>query len=242
VRRQPWKYACRRKVTAEAGLRIEQAWRHEREDALLALHRPRSRNADWHDRIGYWLLVKDGLLQRRRPVYGRRPRGVSWRWANKLLAVSGDVAVQRGQMLPDAVRTLPVQYDELPPVLTRHDTHRGIPTSLAVSHVPMSLPLLPPHRLLSRRFSNVVMSREEACLFCDLRTAWTSDHPWLSETDHADDLMALVMGGVMLHRIGSVAARTNAIRHWQIYHSAFNRCQRKRECLGLAGDRSHRSA
>lgn len=64
--------------------RTQRAFRRE-DGALLLLHRPRSRNAEWYNRIGTWAVVVEDVLVARQHVYGRRGRATPTRWANSVL-------------------------------------------------------------------------------------------------------------------------------------------------------------
>ena len=67
-----------------AGTGVTLAFRH-RSGGLLLLHRPRSRTAAWHDRIGVWIVTLDGAAVGRQCIYGRRVRSVPFRWAGQML-------------------------------------------------------------------------------------------------------------------------------------------------------------
>jgi hypothetical protein len=50
-------------------------------EALLLLHRPRSRNAQWYDRIGTWMLIESDMLVAMEHIDARRVWSVPMRWA-----------------------------------------------------------------------------------------------------------------------------------------------------------------
>jgi hypothetical protein len=102
--------------------------------AMLLHHRPRSRNSRLYDLIGIWLVVHNSVMLRRQYHYGRRQRGVPWRWANKVLTSyrrdAGhfcDLVEGRRPTIAESITNRPPAYDELPATLfplRRQKPHR----------------------------------------------------------------------------------------------------------------------
>ena len=248
VRHQPWHSIPTRQLDRGEYGRTQRAWRHHTEPALLLLHRPRSRGGRWSDRIAVWCVVHGGVLVRRQTAYGRRSRGVPWRWANRTLkAHTGPAAGQtchltngRRPTVAQSIRTMPVRPDELPPVLAGHHLHRGRATPTDdigdTPHVPLALPMVPPEQTLAGRYAGHVLTREEHALYLDEWRGWTADHAEYSTTDVA----ALCMASVRLWRVELVAGRTTDGRSCRLLHCAYLHLQRLRASLGAT--RRHRLA
>lgn len=244
--RRPW---CRVRINAlprEEFGQITQAWhRRGRPTILLVLHRPCSRNGAWGTRIGVWCLVHDGVLIRRRAAYGRRPRSAPWRWANQTLRQhAGDANGQAcftldgtRPTLAESIAARPPTFDELPPVLARHDRHRDRPLHLAPMagdpEVPAEIPLLPPLRCTRRR---AVLTKEEWTLYVETWRGWAADHP-VAVLDGTKALNTLCLETVLSYRITLLSDLGRYAPMARPLHAAFLRRERAKAAV-LALSRS----
>jgi hypothetical protein len=244
MKQQPWHPVRTTQLDRGEYGRTERAWRHHDKPAVLLLHRPRSRGARWADRIAVWCLIYGGVLVRRRSAYGRRVRGVPWRWVNRTLkAHLGQAAGQtchlkdgRRPAVADSIHTMPVRPDELPPVLAGHHKHvgRAVPIHDAEDGpaVPLALPLVPPERTLAGWYADHVLTREEHALYVERWRGWMADHPEYDTPDGRAGVHAMCMASVRLWRVELVAGRTADARAGRLLHRAYLHLQRLRASVG----------
>ena len=244
MRQQPWCSIPVKSLDRDEYGRTQRGWEHRTEPALLLLHRPRSRGGRWADRIGIWCLIYGGVLVRRRSAYGRRVRGVPWRWANRTLkAHLGPAAGQmchltggRRPTVAESIHTMPVRPDELPPVLAGHHKYGGRAVPIAGAEdglvVPLALPLVPPERTLAGQYADHVLTREEHAMYVEQWRGWMADHPEYDTPNGRSGVHALCMAGVRLARIELVWGRTADPRSCRLLHRVYLHLQRLRINMG----------
>jgi hypothetical protein len=216
-------------------------------DVLLVRVHARTRTASWHELIVVWALVVDDTLVERRTVYGRRPRRIPFKWADRCLSKyrRGDRAT--GCPLVDgraaAVRRSPPRRAELPrSVAPRRETHLGSPIHKRAHagtcpEVPTALPLVPPRGLLRRPYLDAVVSRSEYDLFVNVWDEWIRDHPALARPEHRKVMQELCLSAALIHRLalllcGRPSRRVRA-QLFKRYHWAVRRQDAIRGQLGL---------
>ncbi|SRR6266545_3486536 len=220
--------------------RIQRAY-GRRDGALLLLHRPRSRNAQWHDRIGTWAVVMDEVLVSRKHVYGRRIRAVPTRWANSTIrdhrrgreGLACHLMSGRRPRIIESVQHKPVLPGELPPAVIGPDLVTAGATAMTIpSGIPLDLPSLPPQRLVSGKYARLLLSQAEHALYVERWRDWVDAHPPFDAPEHRVDLHEILMCEVLMHRLLLIMGRKNATPRLQrLYHSAWRRQQRARENL-----------
>ena len=234
------KVAVRRLDRPQYG-RASRAYRHRDGRTILILHRPQSRAGLWTRRIGFWCVMVDNRLVRRRAAYGRRSRSAPWRWANgirRACPIHHDDSEERSLDVRSltfdvAFQQLPVAYDELPAVMSGHDRHGGLgrdsKPEVDDPIVPLALPTVPPWRTLSSRWTGSILSKEEYHWFVETWRAWAMEHPTLGDPRCQQALMELCLTRVVLQRFELVCGRALGRRLAHGYDRAFNRHQRARK-------------
>lgn len=231
MKRSHWERLRSRGVGLAPAGSIASAFRHRLRRAVLFLYRPRSRNCAWSKRIGCWCVYRDGQLLGRRSVYGRVPRGVPLRWANRLIRQGSRATERRAcrdlyQTVPanEALESLPAGFEELPAVIAGHDRHHDVARStLNVaddSSVPARLPMVSPTRTLGARFADCVLSREEYVLFVETWSDWMTSHPMLAHSAARCLLKQLCLATVYRHRVVTVRGLGLGERGMRQYHEA----------------------
>lgn len=181
---------------------------------------------------------------RRKPAYGRRARGAPWRWAASVMRTHW--GIPKGQAchlldgrrptVAESIRRLTPQYDELPPVLLRHDRHRDAPPEPSAcecnGQIPVQLPMVPPRKTLRGKLSRAILCREEFLVYQEAWRTWTDGHPEYATDTHRHLLHAMCMGEMLLHRITLVIGRSCGSTLWVLYHRTHLHLQRVRRFLG----------
>lgn len=205
------------------------------------MHRPQSRGGQWCQRIGWWCLLIDRRLVRRRASYGRRSRGAPWRWAaavrREYLAWSErDPAAPATPPPPRfdvAFREAPIRFDELPKVLAGHDLHgrvAGPPIARDGDPVvPVALPTVLPWRALSPRWTRAVLSQEELAVYLKAWRDWTAESEALAGPARDAALAELCLAVVVLRRYEAVCGRDLGRRLAAGYDRAHLRYRQARE-------------
>jgi hypothetical protein len=130
---------------------------------------------------------------------------------------------------------MPVQYDELPAVLThqnRHGDQTSLPAADGDPPVPTALPTVPPERTLTGRLACRVLSRQEYTLYVQTWRHWLHDHPEYDTADGREKLAELCMAEVRMHRLIQCGRRGLTGRVGRLYHTAFLHMNRIRHQLG----------
>ena len=245
MRRQPWQPVQVNSLDRAEYGRTERAWKHESKPAILLLHRPRSRSAKWFDRIALWCIVVEGVLVLRRAAYGRRIKGVPWRWVNRVLrehagtplGSSCHIVDGRRPTVLESITALPTTPGELPPVLVGHHRHAGR-CDCAIRpvndvDVPMCLPLAPPDRTLARRYRDHVVSQEEYAIYVDRWRDVMNEHPEYRTEEGKVSVAALCLASVRLHRAELVVISTHGRRLQRPFHKMFVEAERLRASMGV---------
>jgi hypothetical protein len=212
---------------------------------MLLLHRPRSRNAEWHRRIGDWVVVRDGVVVGRQYDYGRTATSAPLRWAEGVVrgppGVAPHAPLDAGKhSLPKILRRLQVTYDDLPPSLLGA---RRIPaplgllpddsddTSLAV---PTALPTVPPKRTAKGKWAQCVLSQEEYELYVSTWREWVTAHPRYDRSKWRPLLQIVSREEVLMHRLLLLLKHGHiSIEKFDpLYHRAALRQNRARVSLG----------
>lgn len=213
-----------------------------RDGLLLVLYRPRSRNAEWHDRISVWAVVKDDTLLGRRMTYGSRRTTPPVRWANSVIrrftttwGASCPLVDGRRPTVAESVMLVPPRREELPRTLRRPScgdpSAADSPDAVAAGQVPTMLPTAPPRRTVAGRLARHVLSQNEYDLFVETWRSWACDHPELTATPHHEVLQAICTETVLLFRLQLL--RMHRVRRLhRFYNASFWRLQRARRAAG----------
>ncbi len=236
-----WQKIPIRQLDRENYGRIQRAYSRN-DGAMLLLHRPRSRNARWHDRIGTWAIVVGETLVTRKHVYGRRVRAVPTRWANSTIRQyrRGRVGLTchllhgRRPKIIESVQHMPVLESELPPVIGGpHLVTESATTATVGTEIPLELPSLPPHQLVSGKYSALLLSQAEHALYLERLRAWAGAYPEYDTPERRPALHDILMCEVLMHRLLLALGRRNdSPRLQRLYHSASRRRQKARETIG----------
>jgi hypothetical protein len=236
-----WRKVPVSRLPSEAFGRPSAAFAHRDGRTVLILHRPQSRGGQWCQRIGWWCLLIDRRLVRRRAAYGRRSRGAPWRWANAVrrdhLAWCERDAAASATPPPStfevAFHEMPVSFDELPAVLAGHNLHGGVTGSSIAREgdpvVPMALPTVLPWRALSPRWTKAVLSKEECHAFLDTWRAWAAEPGALADPARRAVLEEICLATVVLRRYEAVCGRDLGRRLAAGYDRACLRYRQARE-------------
>jgi hypothetical protein len=244
-----WRRISAKTLERPAVGNVQRAYRRH-DGPLLVLHRPRSRNAGWYDRIATWAVVEDGVMLRRRHVYGRRVTVPPVRWANGIIhkyrsGYPGQHCFLVNGECPTVTQSIveaPIDQNELPRALgvqrTRelvghhsHPSRGGRGTHEA--NVPTALPDAPPDRLVARRYMRSVLSQQEYGVYVAMWDEWLADHPEYAQPEHRSDLHCLCMEAVFQTRLSILAINSN-VRDCtlaKVYHASRRRQQQARENL-----------
>jgi hypothetical protein len=213
-----------------------------RDGLLLVLYRPRSRNAEWHDRINVWAVVKDHTLVGRRMIYGYRVITPPVRWANSIIRTSTTawgtscpLVDGRRPTIAESIIIVPPRREELPRTLRRPSCGEldadNSPNDGAAVQVPTMLPTAPRWRTVAGRLARHVLSQNEYDLFVETWRTWVCDYPELAATSHHRELQAICTETVLMFRLQLLGTHRER-RLARLYNASFWRLQRARHALG----------
>lgn len=237
MRSSAWKRIPARRLDRRRYGRTQRAYRRG-DGALLLLHRPRSRNARWHDRVGTWSVILGGVLVRRRHVYARRARAAPMRWANAAVRAHRVGYAGQACLLLDGRRPTPLEGivhapvcpDELPAVLLGPRLDLPAPPAW-FDPPPLALAAVPPQRTVRRDLARSVLSRAELALYAETRSAWLASHPEYDEDGPRQDLHVVCIEVVLQYRL-SLLPTCRALL--QLYHASDGRYHAARRRLRRA--------